>query len=149
MSELLPLATIAEIGLTESAPLTSAGLLDPAAAWKALPAAARDRIGAAAVTHALGLIGSYQGLAPEQGWTAADVEGMTLLEEALRDVMSAAFSPDEQPIRPDLAALGIATCRVCGCTDRCGCESGCSWSEPDLCSSCAAGPHEDGDDVGE
>ncbi len=28
-------------------------------------------------------------------------------------------------------------CRVCGCTDECGCEEGCSWIEADLCSGCA------------
>ena len=29
-------------------------------------------------------------------------------------------------------------CRVCGCTQDNACEGGCSWEEPDLCSSCAA-----------
>lgn len=28
-------------------------------------------------------------------------------------------------------------CRVCGCTDICGCPEGCWWVEPDLCSSCS------------
>lgn len=27
-------------------------------------------------------------------------------------------------------------CRVCGCTDKCACDGGCYWVEPDLCSSC-------------
>ncbi len=27
-------------------------------------------------------------------------------------------------------------CRVCGCTDEEGCEGGCQWVEPDLCSQC-------------
>jgi len=31
-------------------------------------------------------------------------------------------------------ARGI--CRVCGCTDEEACEGGCTWVEPDLCSSC-------------
>lgn len=26
------------------------------------------------------------------------------------------------------------TCRICGCTDNIGCERGCAWLEPDLCS---------------
>jgi hypothetical protein len=30
------------------------------------------------------------------------------------------------------------TCRVCGCTDDEACFLGCSWVEPDLCSSCEA-----------
>lgn len=28
------------------------------------------------------------------------------------------------------------TCRVCGCTDEQACDGGCTWVEPDLCSSC-------------
>ena len=28
-------------------------------------------------------------------------------------------------------------CYVCGCTERCACEAGCYWIEPNLCSSCA------------
>ena len=27
-------------------------------------------------------------------------------------------------------------CRVCGCTDEWGCDGGCEWVEPDLCSEC-------------
>ena len=30
----------------------------------------------------------------------------------------------------------VITCRVCGCTDRFGCEGGCHWVERDLCSGC-------------
>lgn len=29
-------------------------------------------------------------------------------------------------------------CQVCGCTDSEACLGGCSWSEPGLCSGCAA-----------
>lgn len=32
---------------------------------------------------------------------------------------------------------GEPACRVCGCTDRFGCEEGCYWAEPDLCSVCS------------
>jgi hypothetical protein len=28
-------------------------------------------------------------------------------------------------------------CRLCGCTQELGCEAGCWWVEPDLCSECA------------
>jgi hypothetical protein len=28
-------------------------------------------------------------------------------------------------------------CRACGCTQNVACDGGCSWAEPDLCSSCA------------
>lgn len=111
-------------------------LLDPLAAWAALPTAVRDKIGAAAITQALGLIGSCQGLTPEQGWAAAEREGMAQLEDLLRDHLPQAF-PEGLPLRPDLAPLGIDACRVCGCTDACACPEGCSWVEPGLCSLCA------------
>lgn len=38
------------------------------------------------------------------------------------------------------------TCRHCGCTDDQACPQGCSWVEPDLCSSCAD-EHAESDDV--
>jgi hypothetical protein len=31
-------------------------------------------------------------------------------------------------------------CRMCGCTARRGCEGGCIWATPDLCSRCALDP---------
>jgi ParB/RepB/Spo0J family partition protein len=31
-----------------------------------------------------------------------------------------------------------STCRKCGCTDSRACEGGCTWTDPDLCSACAA-----------
>lgn len=36
-----------------------------------------------------------------------------------------------------LVRFEIRACRVCGCTSTKACESGCSWVEPDLCSTCA------------
>jgi hypothetical protein len=30
----------------------------------------------------------------------------------------------------------IDSCRVCGCTDERGCEDGCEWIQPGLCSAC-------------
>jgi hypothetical protein len=35
--------------------------------------------------------------------------------------------------------LTAGKCRVCGCTDLYGCEVGCEWVEPDLCSACVEG----------
>lgn len=32
------------------------------------------------------------------------------------------------------------SCRVCGCTDEYGCDGGCSWAGPDLCSACVPVP---------
>lgn len=118
--------------------ITQAGLLDAASAWRMLSAEVRDKVGIAAITHALGLIGSCQGQTPAQGWAAAELEGMVRIEELLRSNLPSAFRKG-LPIRPDVTVLQIAACRSCGCTDRCGCEAGCSWFEPDLCSSCANG----------
>jgi hypothetical protein len=40
------------------------------------------------------------------------------------------------PEGPDLAALGIRACRVCGCSEVSACAGGCSWVAADLCSRC-------------
>ncbi len=40
-------------------------------------------------------------------------------------------------LRPE-AKSGLASCRVCHCTEHQPCNPPCSWSEPDLCSSCDA-----------
>jgi hypothetical protein len=40
-----------------------------------------------------------------------------------------------EPVAPPGRIDGV--CRLCGCTDDFGCESGCAWVEPDLCSRCA------------
>lgn len=34
--------------------------------------------------------------------------------------------------------LSRGKCRACGCTDARGCDEGCAWVEPDLCSACVA-----------
>jgi hypothetical protein len=36
----------------------------------------------------------------------------------------------------ELRTLGLQTCRHCGCTQRQGCPSGCSWATKDACSQC-------------
>ena len=46
----------------------------------------------------------------------------------------------DYPAGPDLAALGIRACRNCGCTEASGCDDGCWWVGPDLCSNCALDP---------
>ena len=41
------------------------------------------------------------------------------------------------PEGPDLAALGIRACRVCGCVEESACSPNrCVWVAPDLCSAC-------------
>ena len=34
-------------------------------------------------------------------------------------------------------APSVQICEKCGCTDEYGCDEGCSWVRPNLCSSCA------------
>jgi hypothetical protein len=36
-------------------------------------------------------------------------------------------------------AYTSGVCRVCNCTDAFGCDEGCEWVEPDLCSACVMG----------
>jgi ParB/RepB/Spo0J family partition protein len=45
--------------------------------------------------------------------------------------LAKAFGVDLQKL------IAPAACRKCGCTEDHACEGGCSWAEPDLCSSCA------------
>ena len=40
-----------------------------------------------------------------------------------------------QQVAAEVDSIGV--CRQCGCTDFCGCPSGCYWAEPDLCSVCS------------
>ncbi len=37
---------------------------------------------------------------------------------------------------PTAEWLDEHTCQECGCTDEAGCEAGCWWTEPGLCSQC-------------
>jgi hypothetical protein len=93
-------------------------LLNPIAAWQFLPQALRDRIGPAAIAHVLGLIGAIEEVQPAQGYQAADHEGYSIIAGILADHLPSAWLADGMtPRRPDLAALGIRTCRHCGCTD--------------------------------
>lgn len=47
------------------------------------------------------------------------------------------FRPGDLLIVEVVEALRLeGICRVCGCTDEEGCEGGCEWVEPDLCSKC-------------
>ncbi|HYG60715.1 MAG TPA: DUF1292 domain-containing protein [Symbiobacteriaceae bacterium] len=44
-------------------------------------------------------------------------------------------------IAAEAAVAGLDYCRVCGCTDANGCEGGCIWAAPGLCSRCAMAAH--------
>lgn len=35
------------------------------------------------------------------------------------------------------SAAAVRQCRICGCTDEEACPGGCSWSQPQICSTCA------------
>src|SRR5271168_2751043 len=96
------------------------GLFDPVAAWRALPSEAQAEIGIAAIVHILGAIGSAEGLKPYQAFDAADMEGIQVLEEATREHLAEAFE-GELPRRPNLAAIHVQSCRLCGCTDSHAC----------------------------
>ena len=48
---------------------------------------------------------------------------------ALESVMREGIARYEEAI--------VRRCRICGCTEEHGCEYGCYWVEPDLCSACA------------
>lgn len=52
-------------------------------------------------------------------------------------VLTEARFIDDGPVRRLYGQLtGARTCRVCGCSDAWGCDGGCWWTRPDLCSSC-------------
>ena len=66
--------------------------------------------------------------AAEIVYPSEGLKGWYYLPENLEGEVRALFAKlmDETP------------CRLCGCTDSWGCDEGCWWVEPDLCSSCAA-----------
>jgi len=109
-------------------------LIDPVAAWRSLAPEQQQQLGVAAIIHLLGLHGVNVGLEPRAGFQAAEFAGREALIYGAAELLPGAFDP---PHRPDLSALGIVTCRVCGCTDHVGCGDGCWWVEPGLCSACA------------
>lgn len=111
---------------------------DPAVAWQHLDPKAQSEIGVAAIVLILGAIGSGEGIRPFQAFDTANMEGLCALETATRDHLPEAFAGD-MPRRLDLVSIGVQSCRECGCTDNHACPGGCSWEEPDLCSSCAPG----------
>lgn len=59
------------------------------------------------------------------------------LAERARAALEAAGIDPEAAVRvlaPEV--LDIPVCRACGCTDLTGCDAGCEWVAPDLCSAC-------------
>lgn len=58
------------------------------------------------------------------------------LVESMQAAIEAALPHLESPwLTPPAAPR---QCRICGCTDEEACPGGCSWSQPEICSTCAA-----------
>ncbi|HVB68012.1 MAG TPA: hypothetical protein VNE67_09175 [Acetobacteraceae bacterium] len=112
-------------------------LLDLARAWDGLAPDRQRAIGIGAILSWIGTTGEMDDLSPPQAYRAAAHHGEAMLEDALRLSLFGSGPPP----RPDLDALGIRTCRRCGCTDECGCDDGCGWVDgapgPSLCTRCA------------
>jgi hypothetical protein len=56
----------------------------------------------------------------------------------LTSLAGAFLTPQGAAYCPSCAGI-IPVCRVCGCTDKAGCEVGCWWVSADLCSECTEG----------
>jgi hypothetical protein len=106
--------------------------------WEALSPIQQRRIGEAALlvmnSIAAECLGDQIPELTRRRWRhARDVAFLTLQSLLPTTVATLAEGPD-------LAALGIRACRVCGCTLESACDGGCYWVGPDLCSRC--GPTE-------
>lgn len=75
-----------------------------------------------------------------QPWLEEVAEAQADFLDALGDYLEEKNMPNLENlnslVRVLSNAVSLPRCRVCGCTDLCACEGGCSWVEPDLCSSC-------------
>ncbi len=122
-----------------TAPAIGGNTFDAVAAWRAMPDVVRDMIGALAIVERISDLGGCiaQETRDPEAWRwfeAAASESASRLSEIVTAVLLGGDS-ETMPPRPDLRPLGIAQCRVCGCTEEIGCADGCRWVEPDLCSS--------------
>jgi hypothetical protein len=88
---------------------------------------------------ALGLLAGYILLEANRADGARNT-GLAAAETAVRgllaDIADARLLLRDPPQIPDLSVFGVRACRECGCTDEFGCDGGCWWVGPDLCSSC-------------
>ena len=108
----------------------SSGRFNPRAYWEALSPHQQRAVGEAALLIALFEAEHY----PSDTVTARCAHAM---DEACRILSTVIGDASVWPEGPDLAVLGIAACRVCGCTEYSACPDGCSWVADDLCSACA------------
>lgn len=56
----------------------------------------------------------------------------------MQRLAAAGFDPATVVRQLSPLILGIAVCRICGCTDVYGCDQGCYWIDDNLCSACIA-----------
>lgn len=117
---------------------------DVEAYYDRLTAEERRAIGLAAVTFVVGSAGYMLLIKPRHGTIHPGTDGWFAAREAGRDALNNAVlvARDGQPIltalhRPALAAIGVRSCRICGCTELHACPGGCHWVAADLCSACA------------
>jgi len=111
--------------------------VNPFEIWDELSPEQQRTFGAAGIVHMLGTLGAFSEQ-PSKAYEAAEFEGLELMISTLDNI----YCPVNQlelrantPI-PDLAYIGLQTCRVCGCTNNYGCGEGCYWIEDNLCSAC-------------
>jgi hypothetical protein len=65
-------------------------------------------------------------------------EGIVSETRLMEQLTAAGFDPAAVVRQLAPLVLGIAVCRMCGCTDVYGCDEGCYWIEDNLCSACVA-----------
>jgi hypothetical protein len=105
------------------------GRFDARALWAGLTAEQQREVGEIALLLLVSEDGAGDGSVVGRRWEHAHDEAEHRLDRYLP--IAAAF-----PEGPDLEAVGVRACRVCGCTDRSACEEGCEWVGEDLCSAC-------------
>jgi hypothetical protein len=113
---------------------------NPVELWNALTPADQAHLGALAIATELAIQGSQFNIdATREETTAIDItvdEANAELTDFITEKLPQAFAPNGAPLRPDLNAIGIRQCTVCGCTEHHACEPPCHWTTPTLCSAC-------------
>jgi len=68
--------------------------------------------------------------------------GAAMSQDHVRIVLASALSAGVERLQPAGELLAaVRQCRICGCTDAEACPGGCSWAQPEICSTCAARQH--------
>jgi hypothetical protein len=117
--------------------------VNPVTIWASLPPDIQAQIGATAIANELagqGATSDFLDLNLTRAFERADSETGGELTDLITLHCPDAFRPDGEPLLPDLNALGIRQCHICGCTDNYGCPAGCCWTGPTTCSACAPAP---------